>query len=384
MKRPDANAFASRWARAARRSFGVAAASAATVLPLAFGPLADPAGAALCTESALTQSSISVAIVVEGSGGPTTACVQLASGANGVDLLFARASALGLPAPRFDPVSGLLCAIDGYPATGCGERTATGYAYWSYWIGDSGNWTYASLGPGGRRLGDGRLDGWRFVSGTGQGSDQPPATAAVATNICVPPPPPTTAPPTTAPPPTNPPTTSPPTTRPPTTVAPPTTRTPAPLVTQAPTTATTAPLSNGSTPQPAAVETVVTNAAGDVVTAPAGQTSGASGESGLSGATGASGPSGGSAPTQPKGASGPSGASGSRAKTTVGSSGNQQRSGTEAAAGQVVATKRAATDNPAGSSGTLGGLIGVIAAGGIVGGAIFLARRRSGKQTEPE
>ena len=30
--------------------------------------------------------------------------------------------------------SGLLCAIDGYPAGGCGDRTGQGgYHYWSYW-----------------------------------------------------------------------------------------------------------------------------------------------------------------------------------------------------------------------------------------------------------
>ncbi len=64
---------------------------------------------------------------------------------------------------RFNSV-GLLCAIDGYPATGCGAASSSGYQYWSYWHGGS-SWTYAVTGPAGYRVSNGGVEGWRFVEG---------------------------------------------------------------------------------------------------------------------------------------------------------------------------------------------------------------------------
>ena len=47
--------------------------------------------------------------------------------------------------------SGLLCAIDNYPANGvqvCGQGVGSGdYDYWSYWHGTAGSWVYANDGP---------------------------------------------------------------------------------------------------------------------------------------------------------------------------------------------------------------------------------------------
>ncbi len=62
--------------------------------------------------------------------------------------------------------SGLLCAIDGYPATGCGESSATGYRYWSYWHGGD-SWSYSSVGPDSFTPKDGAVEGWHFIDGTG-------------------------------------------------------------------------------------------------------------------------------------------------------------------------------------------------------------------------
>ncbi|WP_052848971.1 fibronectin type III domain-containing protein [Streptomyces avicenniae] len=63
--------------------------------------------------------------------------------------------------------NGLICAIDGYPATGCGEKQPDGaIRYWSYWAHDAARgpgWTYAAAGPGTRRLANGSVDGWRYV-----------------------------------------------------------------------------------------------------------------------------------------------------------------------------------------------------------------------------
>ncbi len=85
---------------------------------------------------------------------------------------------------------GLLCAIDGYPATGCGVRTATGYQYWSYWHGGS-SWTYSSVGPSSYRVSAGGVDGWHFVEGADSASEGTPR--AVAAGPC-PAPTPTTTP----------------------------------------------------------------------------------------------------------------------------------------------------------------------------------------------
>ena len=88
--------------------------------------------------------------------------------------------------------SGLLCAIDGYPATGCGERTASGYKYWSYWHGGS-SWTYSSAGPAYVRPNDGSVEGWHYVDGGGNPTDPPPGASPAS--------PCPTAPPATTPPP---------------------------------------------------------------------------------------------------------------------------------------------------------------------------------------
>ena len=91
----------------------------------------------------------------------------------GGQLLAERAAALGAARPRYAD-SGLLCGIDGFPDSGCGERTGDGYRYWAYFSGTSGSWVYGGGNPFIRRLADGDIEGWRFVVGTGTGQDPPP------------------------------------------------------------------------------------------------------------------------------------------------------------------------------------------------------------------
>jgi hypothetical protein len=153
------------------------------------------AQAALCA-----AGEVQVAVVVDfGDGGSvSSACVGAGGRDNGATVLAARASQLGTPAPRFNS-SGLLCAIDGYPAEGCGEQTGQQYAYWSYWHGDGGGWDYSSVGPAGARVQAGIVEGWRFQpSGGGNPSDPPPRGSPDPASTCTPPatePPPTEAPP---------------------------------------------------------------------------------------------------------------------------------------------------------------------------------------------
>ena len=74
-------------------------------------------------------------------------CVPVASTSRDSDAL---AAAVGTSNVSYND-SGLLCAIDNYPANGvqnCGEAVGNGtYDYWSYWHGASGTWVYASDGP---------------------------------------------------------------------------------------------------------------------------------------------------------------------------------------------------------------------------------------------
>jgi hypothetical protein len=145
---------------------------------------------------ACAASAVHVAIVVDtGSGSSVSAlCVPADASENGATLLAARASMLGTPQPRYAP-SGLLCAIDGFPATGCGERQPNGsYMYWSYWHGSNGAWSYASIGPASTRVDPAVIEGWRWQDGS-QTVDRPPRVAPDATAICKPTPPP--VPPTT-------------------------------------------------------------------------------------------------------------------------------------------------------------------------------------------
>jgi len=188
--------------------------------PMAWGPVGQCTPAAA---EAQAQSVVAVPVVVDpgdladAPGGPETLCLTLPAGATGRDVLIERARVLGRPAPRWDP-NGLLCAIDGYPASGCGERTPQGYRYWAYSLGSRntpGVWWFASLGPASHRAKADVVEGWRFVEGVGNATDPPPRGPATPAAICAPapapapvpapaPPPPsvTTAPP---PPPTSPP-----------------------------------------------------------------------------------------------------------------------------------------------------------------------------------
>jgi hypothetical protein len=169
--------------------------TAVTVALLAVTPTRAPALGRPCA-----QGELRVAVVVDfgDSASVSVSCVPAGLRDNGAQLLGARASLLGTPAPRFN-ASGLLCAIDNVPATGCGERTSDRYAYWSYWHGSDGAWAYSNFGPAAWRVQADVVEGWRFQpSGSGLPSDPPPRASASIPSSCLPAPPPT-APATVAP-----------------------------------------------------------------------------------------------------------------------------------------------------------------------------------------
>jgi hypothetical protein len=155
------------------------------------------------TPRACAAGEIRIAVIVDfaraaGSPGNVSAvCVGVADRSTGAAVLAARAAQLGTPAPRYSS-SGLLCAIDGFPANGCGDQSGAGYKYWSYWLG-TGSWTYASIGPAERRASADTVEGWRWVDGQAENQVPPPNGSPVASATCTVAPPPTSPPVTTAP-----------------------------------------------------------------------------------------------------------------------------------------------------------------------------------------
>jgi hypothetical protein len=76
--------------------------------------------------------------------------------------------------------SGLVCAINNFPADGlqnCLNTSGDLYYYWSYWEGDpyTNTWTYANVGPASHTVGSGQtyVEGWRYQD---PGPDSPSAT----------------------------------------------------------------------------------------------------------------------------------------------------------------------------------------------------------------
>ena len=138
---------------------------------------ASRAEASSCSE-AVPAGQVRVVVVVDpgSAGGASAACLVVPAGTTGAQALARRAAELGLSVPRYNS-SGLLCAIDGHPGSGCGDRNAGGYLYWAYFTGSSGSWVYGNFNPFTRRLVDGDIEGWRFVDGAGDGSEPPPRIA---------------------------------------------------------------------------------------------------------------------------------------------------------------------------------------------------------------
>ncbi len=216
---------------------------------LVLGPGASPPAAAADQGTTCVQLVISPGAL---GGATSSACITVKDGANGLDVLRTGGHSL-----RFDQ-SGLICAIDGRPATGCGDATTGAYAYWSYWWRtDDGAWRFANRGPGAHPVATTgkQAEGWSWNDGSGKNevrptvvpyattcppeasaggaSTAPPApteapTRAPATTrptrpaspLPTRPAPPVTAPPFTGPPVTGPPVTGPPVAGPPVTVTP--------------------------------------------------------------------------------------------------------------------------------------------------------------------
>ncbi len=86
----------------------------------------------------IADGQIRVVMVVDpgetGPRGPMATCLVVAAGTSGSKILAQRASELGLPSPRYAG-SGLLCGLDGFPATACPVNNGGGFAFWAYFNG---------------------------------------------------------------------------------------------------------------------------------------------------------------------------------------------------------------------------------------------------------
>jgi hypothetical protein len=127
-----------------RTAFGaVLAAAGLWALPL------PAASAAECVRVVVDYGTLGGAP----SSSPNTTCVS--SSGTAAEVLAARASAIGAPAPRYR--GNFLCAIDGYPESGCGDHGTE--PYWSLWLWVDGRWTYSSLGVDSYTVRDADRDG---------------------------------------------------------------------------------------------------------------------------------------------------------------------------------------------------------------------------------
>jgi hypothetical protein len=279
----------------------------------------------------------------------STTCVTTAGGASGLQALEA-----GGHTYRLNNGTGLLCAIDGFPSgSECGDRNAEGYRYWAYFSGGS-TWTYSGIGPAGRRVNEGSVEGWHFVSGKGNPTDPPPAASPQPCAPTPTTPPPTAAPPTSAP------------------------RGPAPTSSPPPTNGNTGGAGNGAGRQPvptlpgAGPTTVPADRGSSATTVPGATTPGASGAADPS--VPGTAPDGGTSPadaTEPA-----AGAPGTTASPTGASDGTGPDSGSGLGAGTVDVAATPTAARAAGPGAPVTAILGVIAVLALGGFAVFRMRAR--------
>jgi hypothetical protein len=141
-------------------------AAAAALAPAGPGALVPLKMAIASADS--VGNDVYVAVVVDFGNGSSMStvskCVPVASSADDADAL---AAAVGSGNVAYAN-SGLLCAIDNYPANGvqnCGQNVGpNSYDYWSYWHGSTGSWVYADDGPAEQSVSSPTddVEGWRF------------------------------------------------------------------------------------------------------------------------------------------------------------------------------------------------------------------------------
>lgn len=163
--------------------------AAAVLAPVGPGALVPLKMAIASADS--VGNDVYVAVVVDFGGASSMStvskCVPVPSNDHDADAL---AAAVGSGNVAYNN-SGLLCAIDNYPADGvqnCGQSVGAGnYDYWSYWHGATGSWVYANNGPSEQSVSSPANDvvGLKFQTDEpATPSDPPPGPAPAYGQIC--------------------------------------------------------------------------------------------------------------------------------------------------------------------------------------------------------
>jgi hypothetical protein len=151
------------------------------VLALSVGGLT---ALALSVSAGAASGQVCMGVVIDDSSG-SAPLVQAANVTPGTTSDLQAMSAAGDTVAQND--SGLVCAIDDYPANGvenCLNAQKGQYFYWSYWQGnpDTNTWTYASVGPASHDVGAGQdyVEGWRYQDPGPDNPTAPPPTVTPA------------------------------------------------------------------------------------------------------------------------------------------------------------------------------------------------------------
>jgi len=151
---------------------------AAGVMVVVLAGLPGAAGAA-----ELGARAVAVVVDFGDTRAPLVLCED-GAGKSDAQVLSDALAAAGRGGLRFGP-TGLLCGIDGYPASGCGSQSSAHYAYWAYFHGTPSGWTYAHEGPASHLATNGTAIGFRFESsGTGTPADPAPRASSDAAISC--------------------------------------------------------------------------------------------------------------------------------------------------------------------------------------------------------
>jgi hypothetical protein len=136
---------------------------------------------ALSVSAGAASGQVCMGVVVQNGSGATPS-VLAATVDPGTSDLQAMSAAGDVPTQNN---SGLVCAINNFPADGlsnCLSAKGGKFFYWSYWQGnpDTNTWTYASVGPASHDVSPGQdyVEGWRYQD---PGYDNPNAPSPTMT-----------------------------------------------------------------------------------------------------------------------------------------------------------------------------------------------------------
>jgi hypothetical protein len=161
-----------------RRALGLVAALGAALVLAGPAPAAD---AAACSGS----SGVTVVVDYGSLGGIQVGC---AAGDPGTGLSALHSAGFATTGTVHDG-PGLVCRINGAPASDPCVRTPPTTAYWSYWHGSRGAWSYSGSGPALSNPQPGGVEGWSYGAGARPGIAPPKAAPPAPTTKPAPKPP---------------------------------------------------------------------------------------------------------------------------------------------------------------------------------------------------